>query len=114
MNKRSDNSEPEKVNKSEILPPEAAEKLQKEFGEEGLEKVEGVLIASRVTMGGPLPVSSEFKAYEKTLPGAAKEILEMAKKEQSHRHSCDVKDLTSSIKHQFLALILGLYYCLHA
>jgi len=58
-------------------------------------------------MGGPLPVSTEFAAYEKVLPGAAREILDMAKAEQSHRHSNNRKDLNGGITHQFLALILG-------
>lgn len=91
----------------EVLPPDAAKQLEAEIGEDGVRKVEGVLIASQVTMGGPLPVSSEFAAYENVLPGAAREILDMAKAEQAHRHKSNTKDLNGGITHQFLALILG-------
>jgi len=91
----------------EILPPETAKELAKEIGEEGVKKVEGVLVASQITMGGPLPVSSEFAAYDDVLPGAAREILDMAKSEQAHRHHNNTKDINWGITHQFLALVLG-------
>ncbi len=35
---------------------------------------------------GPIPPATEFKEYEKTLPGAADRILKMAENENAHRH----------------------------
>jgi len=107
MTKDQDNTKKPSRDVPEVLPPAAAKQLEKEIGEEGVSKVESVLIASQVTMGGPLPVSSEFAAYEQVLPGAAREILDMAKAEQSHRHENNRKDLNGGITHQFLALLLG-------
>lgn len=97
----------EKSNKprnTEVLPPKAAKELEKEIGIEGLEKVESVL---SVSMAGPLPISSEFAAYDNILPGAAREILDMAKNEQSHRHGLDRRDMNWGILHQFSTLLLG-------
>ena len=38
---------------------------------------------------GPLPHPQTFAAYESILPGSAREILEMAKAEQKHRHDME-------------------------
>jgi hypothetical protein len=35
---------------------------------------------------GPLPPPDHFKGYEEVVPGGAREILNMAKREQRHRH----------------------------
>jgi len=36
---------------------------------------------------GPLPHPSHLQAYDRILPGSSHEILEMAKREQAHRHT---------------------------
>lgn len=42
---------------------------------------------------GPLPPPAALEAYEKTSPGAAKVILDMAVSQQQHRHKLEGKDL---------------------
>ena len=42
---------------------------------------------------GPLPPPEEFAAYESTLPGSCERILQMAEREQQHRHEMDNKIL---------------------
>jgi uncharacterized membrane protein len=39
------------------------------------------------TFSGPLPDPKVLEYYERVCPGAAREILEMAKLEQKHRHA---------------------------
>lgn len=38
---------------------------------------------------GPLPPPSVLEGYERALPGSAEKILEMAMKEQQHRHTLE-------------------------
>lgn len=47
----------------------------------------GIMMQVTHTRSGPLPDSDELARYEKVSPGFAREILEMAKSEQRHRHS---------------------------
>lgn len=46
---------------------------------------------------GPLPPARDFAAYEQICPGAARDILEMAKEEQHQRHAMDRRDLNGAI-----------------
>lgn len=43
------------------------------------------------SFSGPLPHPMELQAYEKTLPGTAKKIIEMASLAQDHKHSMELK-----------------------
>ena len=83
MNKKDDSLED--YSKVEVLPAETAKELADKIGPDNLKEVESVLVSRQIVMGGPLPVSSEFAAYEAVLSGAAREILDMAKNEQAHR-----------------------------
>jgi uncharacterized membrane protein len=52
------------------------------------------LVAVMETHRGPLPHPRILSGYESILPGSAQEILEMAKNEQSHRHSMERRETT--------------------
>jgi hypothetical protein len=43
-------------------------------------------VATAVLFRGPLPPPDVFKGYDDIVPGSAREILDMATREQSHRH----------------------------
>lgn len=62
---------------------------------------------------GPLPLASEFDAYERTFPGSAERILTMAEKEQDRRITWDKEALGAEIKDRkrghYLAFILALF-----
>lgn len=58
---------------------------------------------------GPLPSSREFRGYEIVLPGSANRLLEMAEREQQHRHSLEAvvihKEATMKGRGQWFALV---------
>lgn len=63
--------------------PEEIRELLDELPEGELErvtKIASIMVSSHHE--GPLPDGTNFEHYERVLPGAAKEIVEMAKKEQ--------------------------------
>jgi uncharacterized membrane protein len=51
------------------------------------------VVAQEMSYSGPVPPSSELRAHEEILPGAADRIITMAEKEQDHRHSSGKKFL---------------------
>jgi uncharacterized membrane protein len=61
---------------------------------------------------GPLPHSSEFAAYERTLPGAADRILAMTEKQGDHRRALESMALKSEVDRgkwgQIFAFVLAL------
>jgi uncharacterized membrane protein len=63
-------------------------------------------------VSGPLPVSSEFAGYEKTLPGAAERILSNAEQESKTRRENETLLVKSTVKMekrgQLLAFIVQL------
>lgn len=59
----------------------------------------GIVTAERaVAYSGPLPAASEFDRYERTLPGAANKLLEMADREALTRQNNDTTALTEGVK----------------
>lgn len=50
-------------------------------------------IVQQISYSGPLPAPEAFAKYEATLPGAAREILDMAKKEQGIRETLATREL---------------------
>ena len=52
-----------------------------------------LVVNSSSYWNGPLPSAVEFAEYERVSPGAAKELLDMAKDEMEHRHKCDIERL---------------------
>jgi uncharacterized membrane protein len=66
------------------------------------------LEASSFFHAGPLPDPRALEYYEKVCPGAAREIIEMAKREQVHRHSNDGAARLSLLLGQIFGFTLGL------
>lgn len=65
-------------------------------------------VTTAVAYSGPLPDPHTFEYYERVFPGAAKEIIEMAKSEQKHRHGMDSKQWVSHLLGQVFAFLLCL------
>ncbi|MDD2876062.1 MAG: DUF2335 domain-containing protein [Acidiphilium sp.] len=71
------------------IDPEAAVALLHQLKDEGQlpEIAERTIIAAlSESYAGPLPHPRHLKAYEDVVPGAARDILNMAMGEQKHRH----------------------------
>ena len=68
-------------------------------------------IAESKVYQGPIPSPEDFKEYEAVLPGASKEILDMAKSQQGHRTEMEKKIVEHEIKSedrgQLFGFILG-------
>ncbi|MEB5837058.1 DUF2335 domain-containing protein [Pantoea dispersa] len=60
------------------------------------------------TRSGPLPDPDELGRYEKVSPGFAREIMEMAKAEQRHRHTHLSKGQAGAIWRDRIGQIFGL------
>lgn len=52
-------------------------------------------LVQQISYSGPLPAPQAFAEYEVTLPGAAREILDMAKNEQKIRERLATRELDS-------------------
>lgn len=74
-----------------------------QLGPAQIEKV--VRTVQRVTIQkrhrGPLPSADEFAAYEAVFPGAAKEILDMAVRQQKHAHDCDLAAIKGELSYRW-------------
>lgn len=69
------------------------------------------IVASIETHEGPLPHPRILVGYEDIVPGAARDILDMAKKEQGHRHRMELMESA----YPYIALLSGslaLFGCL--
>lgn len=68
----------------------------------------GIMMQVSHTRSGPLPDAEELSRYERVSPGFAREILEMAKKEQEHRHRHVDKGQNGAIWRDRIGQIFGL------
>jgi len=83
---RSLNGKPEFVDKaSELLKPLLRDPTQ-------APKTAAQLVAVLEMHKGPLPHPRILGGYDEIIPGAAREILEMAKAEQRHRHTMENRE----------------------
>lgn len=57
---------------------------------------------------GPLPSPEDLEYYEKVHPGAAMEIINMAKKEQNHRIDMEQKEMNFQTKTKSRDSLLGI------
>lgn len=70
------------------FPSEFVEVIEKLPDEKSRQQVIQMVAAIRIHRG-PLPPPEDLKAYEEVVPGAAREILDMAKSQQAHRQSTE-------------------------
>ncbi|RKK03543.1 DUF2335 domain-containing protein [Pseudoroseomonas wenyumeiae] len=82
------------------LPTRQKEKLEAEL-------TRSVTMSVQASFSGPIPPPGMLHHYESVLPGLGRDIVEMAKKEQEHRHSWEQKALINDVFMQSGALILG-------
>lgn len=54
---------------------------------------------TEVRHSGPLPHPKDLAAYDEILPGSAERIVQMAERQQLHRHSIESTDLRAGIKY---------------
>ena len=62
----------------------------------------------RASYSGPLPPPAAFRSYEEVMPGAAKDIMEMAQQEQKHRMNWEMTYLNAEIGNQQQGQVFGL------
>ena len=61
----------------------------------------------RASYSGPLPPPAAFRSYEEVMPGAAKNIMEMAQQEQKHRMNWETTYLNAEIKNEKQGQVFG-------
>jgi uncharacterized membrane protein len=66
-------------------------------------EVSEIIITHTRSHSGPLPTPEMFAGYDHVLPGAAQEILDMAKREQAHRH----KNESYVVTHELIGRYVG-------
>ena len=70
-------------------------------------------IAESKVYQGPIPPPEDFREYEAVLPGASKEIIDMAKSQQEHRIDMERKIVEHEIKSedrgQLYGFVLGAF-----
>ena len=73
-----------------------------------------VISVETASWTGPLPTPADFHRYDATLPGAANRILQLAERQQSHRHNMEAGALeiarttiVSDSRRGYLGIILG-------
>jgi uncharacterized membrane protein len=73
-------------------------------------EVSEIIITHTRSHSGPLPTPEMFAGYDHVLPGAAQEILDMAKREQAHRHTNESHVVT----HELIGRYVGQFSALVA
>ena len=69
------------------------------FGNEGSSQRASIISASQqISYSGPLPPARELQAYEAACPGLARQIADMAIREQTHRHELEKKEHQADIE----------------
>jgi uncharacterized membrane protein len=64
------------------------------------------------TYAGPLPHPGHLERFERTLPGAADRIFNMAEQQQKHRHAWEMRELSASIVTERIGLFGGILVAL--
>ena len=74
---------------------------------QGLDQLQLQIAELRASYSGPLPPPAAFSSYEEVMPGAAKNIMEMAQQEQKHRMNWETTYLNAEIGNQQQGQIFG-------
>jgi uncharacterized membrane protein len=90
--------------RSDGLEPEQAEKVIRLVKRVAIER-----IAIEKQHRGPLPAAEDFAGYEKVFPGAAKEILGMAIRQQNHAHQCDILTINGEISYRNYGMLAAVF-----
>lgn len=100
-----------KDNTQEVsLPPSRVKAIESELISKGLGAPQAQ-VAVQVfqhlvkSHSGPLPPAEDFAAYDNVFPGAAKEILDMAIRQQLHAHYCEKTAITGELRYRLFGMI---------
>lgn len=100
-----DTVEPEGIDKtSELLRPHLKEP-------DLAPKIAHQIVVEARSHSGPLPSPELLAEYDRILPGAAREIMDMAVREQTHRHASE----TAERRYPYWGMFLGFFalvFCL--
>ena len=61
---------------------------------------------------GPIPTPEQLEKYEKTYPGAAKEIINMAVSQVKHRQEMEKMELQNAARDSLLGLTYAFIFCM--
>lgn len=92
-----------------ILPPSRVKEIESELISKGLGRTQAQ-VAVQVfqhlvkSHSGPLPPAEEFAAYDQGFPGAAKEILDMAVRQQQHVHFCEKTAIAGELRYRLFGM----------
>ena len=75
---------------------------------QGVKEQQATILSMEHHYSGPLPPSQEFKAYGEVMKDAPERILEMAEKEQEHRHQRENFDMKMQFVDNILGMLLGI------
>ena len=90
----------------------AIEDVKVDLVKSGVSKAQAPQIATRVVQtvasyhSGPLPSVNEFDGYEHVCPGAARDILDMAKSDQAHEQLMDGRRFYGEMTLKIIGMIV--------
>jgi uncharacterized membrane protein len=93
--------------------PAVLKKIADELAQSGVKKDRAPSLAISVVRevqtlhSGPLPPVSDFDGYEQICPGAARDILEMAKSDLAHQHEMDKLRASGEIGLKLVAMVIA-------
>jgi uncharacterized membrane protein len=110
-----DGADPNGVAGRSLVPVPSAvlEKITEELTQGGVRRDRASPLARTVVSqvmayhSGPLPTVGDFAGYEEICPGAARDILEMAKSDLAHRQRMDHNQMFGDIFLKALAMIIA-------
>lgn len=94
---------------------EVLEKVQEDLVKSGVRREQATKVAHRLIRhvttstihSGPLPLVGDFAGYEQICPGAARDILDMAKNDQRHQQRMELAQLRSEVFLKSLAIFVA-------
>lgn len=88
------------------------ENVKVDLVKSGVSKAQAPQLATRVVQtvasyhSGPLPSVNEFNGYEQICPGAARDILDMAKSDQAHQQLMDGRHFYGEMTLKIIGMIV--------
>jgi uncharacterized membrane protein len=84
------------------------------FAQQGLPPAKAGVVVQQITTEmtrlhlGPLPAVEDFEGYDKACPGAARDIVDMAVRQQKHQHWVEKADVVGDMLLPILGLIAAI------
>lgn len=96
-------------------PPDLADVAAAIFAKQGLPTAKAGMVVQQITTEmtrlhlGPLPAVEDFEGYDKACPGAARDIMDMAVRQQKHQHWVEKAEVASDMLLPILGLIAAIF-----